>query len=136
MWYCDYKGPSAETTIEKYKIAYPEMCLSMQGAAAIALFTMQYSQALDITKKPQLSRMFYSTIFSLAVVVFTRAIYYWWIVYRLLYVVYTKGDFVVFPIALVIMVFLFPMLGFVSIVDGYNKAMKYGKMYFKMMKEE
>ena len=88
-----------------------EMCLSMQGAAAIALFTMQYSQALDITKKPQLSRMFYSTIFSLAIMVFTRAIYYWWIVYRLLYVVYAKGDFVVFPIALVIMVFIFPLLG-------------------------
>ena len=26
--------------------------------------------------------------------------------------------------------------GFVFIVDGYNKGMKYGKMYFKMMKEE
>ena len=83
----------------------------MQGAAAIALLAGQYSQALDIKKRKELSLMYWSTIASFLIMVYTRGIHYWWMVYRLLYVVYAKGDFYMFAISGTIMILVFPILG-------------------------
>lgn len=123
-----------ESMINRYKMAYPEFIFSMQAAAAIALLVLQYTQALDLKKSASaLSQMFWLSIFSLVIMLWTRGIHYWWCVYRLLMVVYSDGRMGIWAVSFVIMNVLFPLLGILFFIDGAKRTKKYGQLYFELI---
>merc|ERR1712137_14553 len=77
-----------------------------------------------------LAQMFWLTLCTVIIMVYSRLIAYWPMIYRILRTFWDTGSTTCLVIGIIVGAVLMPLIGLVFTVDGVSKLKKYGSMYF------
>merc|ERR1712187_944198 len=73
--------------------------------------------------------MFWLTLCTVIIMVYSRLIIYWPMIYQILHTFWEAGRTKCLVIGIIVGVDLTPLIGLVFTVDGISKLMKFGTMY-------